>query len=83
MGELVIHNMDNEIIERLKTKAAGQRQSLEQALREILIGAVRPSKAELASEADAICKLFSPSPPDMPSAAQWIREDRDNNESYR
>lgn len=83
MGELMIRNVDDEIIERLKARAAAHRQSLEQALCEILIGAVRPSREELVSEADAICQLFSPPSPGMPSAAHLIREDRDNEESYR
>ncbi|MBF0625483.1 MAG: hypothetical protein HQL82_11835 [Magnetococcales bacterium] len=104
MAEWVIRDLDDEIVARLEATAAVQRQSLEQALRDFLTGAVRPgraeaaatrrrrgaasrrpghpSRAELVAEADAICRLFSPHR-DMPSAAQLIREDRDNDDADR
>ncbi|MBF0625628.1 MAG: hypothetical protein HQL82_12565 [Magnetococcales bacterium] len=50
MGELVIRNLDDEIIERLKARAVAHRQSLEQMLREILAGALLPSQEKLAAE---------------------------------
>ena len=34
MGQVIIRNLDDEVIERLKAKAAAQNQSLEQALRD-------------------------------------------------
>ncbi|MBF0135777.1 MAG: hypothetical protein HQL65_06025 [Magnetococcales bacterium] len=50
MGELVIRNMDDEMIKQLKDRAAAQCQSLEQSLREILIGALSAARKDLAPE---------------------------------
>ncbi|MEO5340837.1 MAG: hypothetical protein H7837_10055 [Magnetococcus sp. MYC-9] len=83
MGELVIRNVESGIVERLQAKAAARCQSLEQMLGEILSEAVSPGREDLLSEADAICRLFAALPPGMPTAAQWIREERDNDEPYR
>ncbi|MBF0460476.1 MAG: hypothetical protein HQL87_03690 [Magnetococcales bacterium] len=83
MGEWVIRNLDDEIVARLTAMAAVQCQSLEQVLREILIRAVLPDREDLVAEAEAIYKTFSLLPPGMPFADQLIREDRDNDETYR
>ncbi|MEO5370165.1 MAG: hypothetical protein H7833_08855 [Magnetococcus sp. DMHC-1] len=52
MGELVIRNMDDQIIEQLKAKAVAQSRSLEQFLCDILAEAVRPTRESLASNRD-------------------------------
>ena len=80
MGQVVIRNIDDQVIERLKAKAAEQRMSLEQSLREILTAAAKPSRAELLAEVDRIRAMTRPPPPGVqyPSAEEMIREDRDN-----
>lgn len=80
MGQVVIRNIDDRVIETLKTKAAAQRKSLEQSLRELLTEAARPSRAELLAELDRIRAMTPPRKPGIqyPTAEQLIREDRDS-----
>ena len=80
MGQVVIRNIDDEVLQRLKAHAAEQRKSLEQTLREILTEAVRPSRAELIAEAERIRAMTPPRKPGVryPSAEEMIREDRDS-----
>lgn len=54
MGQVIIRNLDDQVIEQLKVKAAAQNQSLEQSLREILNAAVEPTRAEILKEMDRI-----------------------------
>ncbi|MBF0311123.1 MAG: hypothetical protein HQL56_16530 [Magnetococcales bacterium] len=113
MGQLVIHDVDEAIIERLRARAASQHISLEFALREMLSG-VMPisagegltrssvdskgvgefmdpeigapfSREERVAEMKRIRAMLSPnqSERNWPSAEFLIREDRDNNETYR
>jgi len=79
MGQVVIRNIDERLIERLKARALAQRKSLEQSLRDLLAEAARPSRAELLAELDRI-RAMTPSPRGgvaFPPAEQLIREDRD------
>jgi plasmid stability protein len=79
MGQVVIRNLDDRVLARLKAQAAAQRKSLEQSLREILNDAARPNRAELLAEIHRI-RAMTPSPAGgrpYPTAEQLIREDRD------
>jgi plasmid stability protein len=78
MAQVVIRNLDEAIVERLKARAAAERKSLEQKLRDILTEAARPSRAELLAELDRIRAMTPPHPPGAPLAEDLIREDRDN-----
>ncbi|MBF0462930.1 MAG: hypothetical protein HQL87_16285 [Magnetococcales bacterium] len=87
MGELVIQDVDDAVIERLQSQAVAQHQSLEQWVREILVGAVRSArptakmmaKEELLAEMDRIRAMTPPTPPGVhwPTAEAMIREERD------
>ena len=79
MGQVVIRNLDDTVLERLKARAAEQRKSLEQSLRELLTEAARPSRAELLAEVERIRGMTPPRKPGVkyPSAEEMIREDRD------
>jgi plasmid stability protein len=57
MGQVIIGNLDDEVIERLKAKAAVQNQSLEQVLRDIVSASVKPIRAEVLREMDRIRSL--------------------------
>ena len=46
MGQVVIRNIDDVVLERLKARAAEQHKSLEQSLRELLAEAAKPSRAQ-------------------------------------
>jgi antitoxin FitA len=79
MGQVVIRNIDDGVVERLKTRAAAQRKSLEQSLRELLTEAAKPSRTELTAEAERI-RAMAPrrkKTGSYPTAESLIREDRD------
>ena len=80
MGQVVIRNLDDHVLERLKARAAEQRKSLEQSLRELLNEAARPSRTELLAEVDRIRAMTPPRKRGVryPSAEEMIREDRDS-----
>ena len=78
MAQVVIRNLDESVVERLKAHAAAEQKSLEQKLRDILTEAARPSRAELLAELDRIRAMTPPHPPGAPLAEDLIREDRDS-----
>lgn len=79
MGQVVIRNIDDRVLETLKARAAAQQKSLEQSLREILADAARPSREELLAEMARIRAKtrLPPAGQRYPSAEELIREDRD------
>lgn len=79
MGQLVIRNIDNRVLDRLKARARAQRKSLEQSLRDLLTEAANPSRAELIADLDRIRAITPGRRPGVtyPTAEQLIREDRD------
>lgn len=80
MGQVVIRNLDDRVLETLKARAAAQQKSLEQSLREILTDAAWPNRAELLAELERIRAMTPPRKPGVqyPSAEEMIREDRDS-----
>jgi plasmid stability protein len=79
MAQVVIRNIDERVIERLKGRTAAQQKSLEQSLREILTEAAKPNPGELLAVAARI-RAMSPTLPEGThylSAEELIREDRD------
>jgi antitoxin FitA len=78
MAQVVIRNIDDDVVERLKARAAAERKSLEQKLRDVLTEAAKPSRAELLAELDRIRAMTPPHPPGSPLAEDLIREGRDN-----
>ena len=75
MGQLIVRNLDDEVVARLKQKAASQNKSLEQMLRESLSDLARPSKDELVERARRIRGQGKSTSID---ATDLIREDRDS-----
>ncbi len=74
MGQVVIRNIDDAVLARLKEKAERANRPLEQTLREILADAARPSKDEVLARLDAIRTRSTYTTLD---ATDLIREDRD------
>ena len=76
---MVIRNIDDRVLERLKVRAMAQRKSLEQSLRELLTEAARPSRAELLADLERIRAMTPARRPGVtyPTADELIREDRD------
>jgi plasmid stability protein len=80
MGQVVIRNIDDGVLERLKARAADQHKSLEQSLRELLAEAAKPSRAELLAEVERIRAMTPPRQPGKryPTAEQLVRWSRDS-----
>jgi plasmid stability protein len=77
MASVTIRNLDDGVVERLKSKAKDNGRSLEAELREILLTeARRASTKEWLAEADRIAAM---TPKDRPQTDSTIliREDRD------
>jgi plasmid stability protein len=75
MAQVIVRNLPDEVVARLKARAAGRRRSLEQELREILSEAARPSRDEILADLDRI-RAMTPKVPQADSA-ELIREERD------
>jgi antitoxin FitA len=78
MAQVVIRNIDDDVVERLKARAAAEKKSLEQKLRDVLTDAVRPSRAEVIEELRRLRETSPPLPPGAPLAEDLIRDDRDS-----
>jgi antitoxin FitA len=75
MAQVIVRNLPDDVVARLKARAARQKRSLEQELREILSEAARPSRAEIIAEIDRIRAM---TPQKLQSdSTDLIREDRD------
>ena len=75
MGQLLVRNLDDGVVERLKRQAEARKISLEQLLREVLSDAAGPSRKELVAEMDRI-RAMTPKKL-ATSSTDLIREDRD------
>lgn len=74
MGQVIIRNIDDAVLARLREKAERANRPLEQTLREILAAAARPSKQEVLARLDEIRARSAYTTID---AADLVREDRD------
>lgn len=75
MGQVIVRNLDDDVVIRLKRRAANKRRSLEQELRLILTAAARPGLDELHENAAAIRQQLAGRP--QTDSTDLIREDRD------
>ena len=80
MGQVLVRNLDDAVIARLKDQAQARGTSLEQRIRDVLAGAAAPDRAETLAALDRIRAM---SPATSPDSTPLIREDRDNDEPYR
>lgn len=79
MGQVLIRNLDDAVIEQHRARAKARGVSLEQELRDVLSAAARPGKDELLAEMRRIRELTPQPPTGEPAIEGWelIREDRD------
>ena len=75
MGQILVRNLDDSVIEQLKARALKADKSLEQTVRDILTEATKPSRAEILAEMDRLREETGPVTLD---ATDLIREDRDS-----
>ena len=75
MAQVLVRNLPDDVVDRLKKQAVRREHSLEQELREILTRAARPSRAELVAEIDRI-RAMTPTTLQSDST-DILREERD------
>jgi antitoxin FitA len=75
MAQVLIRNLDDGVVQRLKERAAAQGRSLEQELRTILTGAARLNEEEFLHRAAELRARQGDRP--QTDSAILIREDRD------
>lgn len=73
MAQVIVRNLDDATVVRLKRKAKSQKKSLEQLLREIVTEAGMPDKRELRERAAEIAEKTRFTDLD---AVELVREDR-------
>lgn len=76
MAQVIVRNLDDDVVARLKRRAKEHGHALEQELRDILSAAAKPSREELLKEMERLRASTPPGPPIDIEAL--IREDRDN-----
>jgi plasmid stability protein len=74
MAQLLVRNLDDAVVERLKLRARSRGMSLEQEVRTILTTAAQAGRAEIARHLEA---LRAEQRPGSVSVVDLIREDRD------
>ncbi len=79
MAQVLVRNLDNAVVGRLKARAAAAQRSLEAELRLILEEAEHEtSRQEALAALREIRARSRPWQPGEPTAAEMIREDRDS-----
>lgn len=82
MAQVIVRNLEDDVVERLKLKAELNGHSLEQELREILRQAA-PLTPEQKIEMFRRVQAMTPKGVKQTPAEDLIREDRDNDDPYR
>lgn len=75
MAQVLIRNLPDDVVERLKERAAGKGRSLEQELREIVVTAAPLSTAERVAIVDRHLKQSTDKV--RHDSTDFVREDRD------
>ena len=75
MAQVIVRNLEDQVVARLKRQAADNERSLEQELRLILTAAASPDLAEFRDRAAVIRASLSDRP--QTDSVDLIREDRD------
>ena len=80
MGQIIVRNLDDAALLRLKERAKVEGRSLEALVRDTLHDLARPTRAELIAKMNEIRTRIGKVSGD---SVDLIREDRDNDEPYR
>lgn len=75
MAQLLLRNLDDAVVERLKQQAEARKIPIEQLLREILTAAAGPSRKQVLAEMDRI-RAMTPKRL-LDDSTDLIRKDRD------
>jgi plasmid stability protein len=77
MTDILIRNVDRKVLDRLKTRAAGNGRSLQRELQEIIRQAAGIGTLEALAYADRIRREIAEQYPEQTDSVDLIREDRD------
>lgn len=76
MADVLVSNLEEDVVERLRHRAVANGRPLEDELRDILRAAAKRDRAELLARLDAIRAMTPPGP--LIDSTAMIREDRDS-----
>lgn len=82
MPDLLIRNVEPDVVERLKAQARRNNRSMQAEARAILEENVQLTMAEWLARMQELTKDDPPWQPGDPTAAELIREDRDEREAH-
>jgi plasmid stability protein len=77
MAQVLIRNLDEDVVARLKRNAEAAGLSLEAYLRKLVTDLAGPSRAQVIDQIDALRKTVRPPAPGEPLAEDIVREMRD------
>jgi plasmid stability protein len=78
MAQVIIRNLDDAVVRRLKSKAKAQGTSVEGMLRDVVTTLVRRDRSAMIEELQRVRALSPRLPAGAPLAEDLIREDRDD-----
>ena len=78
MAQMLIRNMDDHLVERLKLRARAAGRSLEAEVRHVLEQDWRRDAQARLARVQALAAMTPPQPPGSPLAEDLVREDRDS-----
>lgn len=81
MAQVLIRNLDEAVVARLKRKAEGLGLSLEAYLRHELVHIAQPSRSEILSQIDAIRAQTRPWRKGDPTSVDYVREGREERDT--
>ncbi len=77
MAQVLVRNLDDDVVARLKAQAANENLSLEQFLRDVLVAKASPAKADFLAKLAALRKDIK-LPNNMPPVEDIIRRMRED-----
>lgn len=78
MAQVIVRNIDDEVVKRLKARATRHGHSLEQELRDVLTIAAKPDREALLALADKVRAMTPSENVGKFDSTKLIREDRDS-----
>lgn len=74
MGQIIVRNLDEDVIVRLKRRAAERKLSLEGHVRDLLAEAAKPTRAEAIERITALRDSIGPVPGDSTAVIRRMRD---------
>lgn len=74
MGQIIVRNLDEDVIARLKRRAAERNMSLERHVREVLAEAAKPDRAEAIAKITALRDSIGPVTGDSTKVIRRMRD---------